>query len=288
MVERVEIGKHDATGCPKRVYYSSGTRWPGLVLDRGGASSGELPEGYLRWHAIMFVIKPPSHHDFYLPDRGWHKHPPYANTVQFFPAGTLYASRWSGDCECLLLGISPDFVSWVCGPTPQSRSLPSTYVNIRNPLLIQLMLSLDGEVVAGPRRNFLYGESLGTAIVAELLNQRNIAPESGHRGAERLDLVLEYIQDNIAADLSLATLASMADIGVERLLKLFKGRTGYSLHQYVLRQRVTIARKLMSNRSASIAEVALSVGFQDQSNFCKAFRRITGVSPREYQRASQL
>src|SRR5262249_23536690 len=103
----------------------------------------------------------------------------------------------------------------------------------------------------------------------------------------RIDLVLEYIHENLADDLSLLTLAELAGVSVRRLMQLFKQRTGCSPHRYVLHQPITVARALLSNADSSIAQVAVAVGFVDQAHFSTAFRKITGFSPGAYQRAAK-
>nr|WP_058998923.1 helix-turn-helix transcriptional regulator [Leptolyngbya sp. NIES-2104] len=62
--------------------------------------------------------------------------------------------------------------------------------------------------------------------------------------------------------------------------RLFKQSTGLSPHQYVIRCRVERAKQLLLKGEMTIAEVAATVGFYDQSHFAHYFRRLMGVTPK--------
>jgi AraC family transcriptional regulator len=60
----------------------------------------------------------------------------------------------------------------------------------------------------------------------------------------------------------------------------FKRSTGLSPHQYVVRKRVERAKELLINTDLTLYEVAISVGFVDQSHLAKHTKRLLGVSPK--------
>ncbi|KIL41851.1 hypothetical protein SD70_04345 [Gordoniibacillus kamchatkensis] len=57
--------------------------------------------------------------------------------------------------------------------------------------------------------------------------------------------------------------------------------TGHAPHQYVIRERIYKAQKLLV-KGSPVQEVAASLGFSDQSHLHRHFKRIVGVTPREY------
>lgn len=65
-------------------------------------------------------------------------------------------------------------------------------------------------------------------------------------------------------------------------VRTFKQATGYAPHQYIVNRRVERARRLLAETELPVAQVALSVGFQNQSHFTKVFRRATGATPRTF------
>jgi AraC family transcriptional regulator len=62
----------------------------------------------------------------------------------------------------------------------------------------------------------------------------------------------------------------------------FRARTGFSPHHYVLRRRIARAQELLLNPEHSIAGVALDVGFQTQSHFTVAFKKVVGETPNRW------
>jgi AraC-like DNA-binding protein len=103
-------------------------------------------------------------------------------------------------------------------------------------------------------------------------------------GAEpgRIRRVLELIEANLVADLSLPALAAAADLNCFHLLRLFKRAVGMTPHAYVTHQRVRRGKVLLAQGLAP-AEVALAVGFYDQSHFTNRFRETYGMTPRTFQ-----
>jgi AraC family transcriptional regulator len=62
-----------------------------------------------------------------------------------------------------------------------------------------------------------------------------------------------------------------------RIARKFKKSTGLPPHQYVIARRVDRAKQLLVDRDeVSLAQIALEVGFSDQSQFCNHFRRLAG------------
>jgi AraC-like DNA-binding protein len=65
----------------------------------------------------------------------------------------------------------------------------------------------------------------------------------------------------------------------------FKQSMGLSPHQYMLLHRVNSAKEMMDDRRLSLTEIALDCGFGSSSQFSIVFKRIAGVSPRDFRRA---
>lgn len=94
----------------------------------------------------------------------------------------------------------------------------------------------------------------------------------------------DYLHANVATDISLADLAISAGIDRFRLNRLFVDAFGQSPHAYLVNLRLKEARRRLARREHP-ADVALAVGFSDQSHLGRWFRRAYGLSPGAYQRA---
>lgn len=93
--------------------------------------------------------------------------------------------------------------------------------------------------------------------------------------------IIEYINSNINSDLSIETLASRFNITRFSISRHFKNKTGNSLHNYIVKRRLVVAKELIGN-GYSMKTVAEKSGFKDYSTFVRAFKKEYKMSPREY------
>jgi AraC-like DNA-binding protein len=93
-----------------------------------------------------------------------------------------------------------------------------------------------------------------------------------------------YLREHYAENVSLKTLAAAAKLSPFHLVRLFRDEFGLPPHAYLTHVRVERAKTLLS-QGWTIADVALAVGFTDQSHLTRRFKRIVGVSPGQYQRS---
>ena len=93
--------------------------------------------------------------------------------------------------------------------------------------------------------------------------------------------VLKYINSNLENDLSIDTIASEFFISKYYLMRKFKNQIGSSIHNYVVQKRLILARSLISD-GLSMSSVCSRCGFNDYSSFVRAFKKVYGVSPSNY------
>jgi AraC-like DNA-binding protein/ligand-binding sensor protein len=91
-----------------------------------------------------------------------------------------------------------------------------------------------------------------------------------------------YIRDHFGDDLRLAEVAKVVNMSAGYLSEKFKEATGINFVEYVARTRVEKARNLLQNPDLRISEIAFEVGFQSLSQFNRAFKAVTGQSPKEH------
>lgn len=98
---------------------------------------------------------------------------------------------------------------------------------------------------------------------------------------ETIGRILQYIGEHLGDDLSVDKLSSVCHLSKYYLMRRFKQQTGYTLHSYILRKRLIAANNLLKE-GKSVTQSCLESGFGDYSNFVKSFKRIYGVSPKQY------
>jgi AraC family transcriptional regulator len=157
--------------------------------------------------------------------------------------------------------------------------------------VVALVLNMRSEIEAGSPSGRLYGEALSAALAARLQARFSRdsplgEPVEAPLSATQLARVSEYIRTNLAADMGVAELAALVNLSPHYFSMLFRRALGVPPHQYVLQERIAEACRLLAAGQMTLSELASSLGFADQSHFSRAFRKITGMTPRMYRHKS--
>lgn len=94
--------------------------------------------------------------------------------------------------------------------------------------------------------------------------------------------VLEFINNNYDKDISLQETAKSVSLSYHYLSKIFKEEIGKSFIDYLTELRIEKSMKLLINETLSIKEICQNIGYNDPNYYCKAFKRVTGMTPTEY------
>ena len=93
---------------------------------------------------------------------------------------------------------------------------------------------------------------------------------------------LTCIDANLAGSLSLRTLAETLNVSSSYLSTLFKKETGQTLTEYINRRRIKHAKHLLETTRLQIQTIAQHCGIVDVQYFSRVFKRIAGMTPKEY------
>ena len=94
--------------------------------------------------------------------------------------------------------------------------------------------------------------------------------------------VIETIESQPDADFRLQHLARQAGLSLSRFKVRFKEETGMSPRQFIVRSKVDTARSRLRTGQEPIGKIALDLGFPTSQYFATVFRRLMGVSPKQY------
>ena len=98
----------------------------------------------------------------------------------------------------------------------------------------------------------------------------------------RLDRSVEYLRGQPTHTPRLAEVAHVAGVHPMHLAKLFRQRFGYSMGEFLRRQRIAWACEELARDTGTISSIAARAGFADHAHFTRTFRRITGCTPQWY------
>lgn len=98
---------------------------------------------------------------------------------------------------------------------------------------------------------------------------------------EKINEVVRYINDHIADNLTLDRLSEVFFVSKYYLGHRFKEFTGLTLYQFIIKKRLTIARNML-REGVPAMDACMRCGFNDYSNFLKAFKREFGRNPKDF------
>lgn len=152
--------------------------------------------------------------------------------------------------------------------------------------LQQIAMLLLAELKSNSILGRLYVESLTQALVIHLLRHysaitQTITLKQDNLTRTQLRQAIDYIQNHLDRDLSLAEIAGVVNISPTYFASLFKRAMDIAPHQYVIQQRVERAKLMLSRTDLAIADIALQVGFSSQSHLTQHFKRFTGMTPKQ-------
>jgi AraC family transcriptional regulator len=271
--------------------------WVGLEAARyRDAPVSELSPPALTHHRLVLFIRPPEELD--LRYEGVKRHvPPPAGAISLLPAGAPSRWRLSGRRDWLHIYLEAGLVARVAAEAfdlDPARLMVPPLDALDLPHLRAAMGAVDAELTAGGVGGSLASESLANVLAVHLI-RHVLAPRRTERGRDgtlpraRLRAVVEYIEEHLGAGQTMEQLAAVARLSPFHFARQFKAATGLPPHQYVIARRVERAKELLQAGTAlSLAEVAMHVGFSDQSHFSQHFKRLVGVTPGQFRTPARI
>jgi AraC family transcriptional regulator len=269
---------------------SARSPWTGFLLERHDLSTGWRAAS-VHWPAphVVLVAAGQVSVDFRALTKR-HRFVAGSESAVIWPGGYETASHsWSGDGEAVVIELAGPALQWLAQRDDRLAGVAlAPQLGISDPVLAAMVHGMAAEVEAGCPGGRLYGESLSLALAAYVSgrfssNRATAAPPKGGLSRPRLRSVLGYIQSNLGEELSITELAGVAGLGPDHFCRAFRNSVGVPPHQYVIGQRISEAKRLLAARRMSVAEVALTLGFANQSHFTGVFHRVVGTTPKRYQ-----
>ncbi|XVU28888.1 helix-turn-helix domain-containing protein [Actinoplanes sp. CA-054009] len=163
-----------------------------------------------------------------------------------------------------------------------------------DPLVEQLLLTLDGVLRGWEPSARTYVDHLGRALAAQLARRHAVRPKpvTETRRPTRAGLsdrqigaVRDLIEARLGEPLPLSDLAAAAGLSVSQFARQFKARTGLSPHQFLIQRRVDAACSLLRRTTMPIAEIAQRCGFSHQEHLTRVLRAHLGTTPAAVRRS---
>jgi AraC family transcriptional regulator len=241
-------------------------------------------------HGLVLTIRPAE--KFSLRSEGVKRDRAlYPHSILVLPAESSVWQRWQGSMDAIVTYLEPSLVARVIAETfglDPTRTLVPPLDGFSSPELFSAMLAVDAELRAGGVGGPLLAESFATVLAVHLIRyitgpRRLIASADGALPCHKLRRVVEYIMESLEGSPTLEQMAAVVHLSPYHFARQFKAATGLAPHQYVVSRRVERAQHLLrTNGGLGLGEVAFRSGFANQSHFCFHFKRIVGITPRQF------
>jgi AraC family transcriptional regulator len=198
-------------------------------------------------------------------------------SVRFLPAGESHENYFPRASRCLLVKLQRDILRRAC----EHSAIPS--------MPGQLAARGAAKLCTLLRTELRHNDDLSSLAVEELtlellLTEAKDSWSSATPIPGWLRRIQEMLHEESDARLTLAELARSAGRHPVQVCRQFHRRFSCTIGEYVRRIRVGRAQTLLRISQMPVAQIALTCGFSDQSQFTTAFRRLTGLPPHRYRK----
>ena len=133
-------------------------------------------------------------------------------------------------------------------------------------------------------RDYLFRARALLRVQVTLPRDSTPNPARGRLATWQTKRIIAYIEQNLTTAIRAKDLAELVNLSASHFFRAFKVSVGMPPYEYITRRRIDLACEMMRTTEEPLSQVALGCGLNDQSSFCRVFRRIHGQSPNGWRR----
>lgn len=126
--------------------------------------------------------------------------------------------------------------------------------------------------------------SLLKALLIRLARKALLTDTAGDAIADRL---IQYLKEHYRENLTVEQIASHFNYHASHMNRVMRKATGTTIRSYLIRCRMDAAEKHLLSTDMTISQVAEAVGISSEAHFCNSFKKLLGISPKEYRRRAK-
>jgi AraC family transcriptional regulator len=278
-----------------RLLVSSSKRaWKGIYAELRSHPAGELPTFTPTSTEVAMLVRGPATVTRRA-DGVRQKTVASRGTIWLCPAGLkedfIVISKNIAEVLHIYLPANPFAALAAADQGASTESARLRYkAGFRDPLLESIAHCILMEMGQETSSGALLIETLASSLMARLLQSHsNISPELQHSRVfsnripdRKLRHVMDFIETHIEDELTVDRIASTISLSQYHFARLFKSTIGKSPHQYVSERRLIHAKQMLSDADRPLVDIAHACGFSSEGNFCRSFRRATGMTPGQF------
>jgi AraC family transcriptional regulator len=263
--------------------------WDGGIFDTGHRAYARAVEGMIRmpYHLVLVTLQGGARQLEVSTDCGHrYRGPERAGAVSFVPAHCERRTRMHDvELDWASIALRPDLFNALAEEGEPLAFEIAPFSNASDPFVTALVGELARLRDAHGRFDRAYCETMSHAL-ASYLARRYGEPAAQCREWKlspwRLRRIAEYVDAHIGCEIAIADLARLVGVSPGHLHRAFRATLGVTPLSYIQEKRIERASSILASEDASIADVALRVGYLSASHFSRTFRRLTGVHPSKF------
>ncbi len=211
----------------------------------------------------------------------------FTHKLSFVPAGCIYRESHETSASVRITFLYLDPRAFRNSDDVEDCLRPRIY--FEDSFVWETASKLKNVIESSHARCASYLEALSGVLGHELsrVNKEAIGEPDPSRGGlagwqERA--LVHYIEEHLSEPFCLLKLAELAGLSLHHFCRAFKQSFGTPAHQYQVQRRMEVAKALLADRTTSVTDIALSLGYAQTSSLSSAFRKTTGWTPSAYRR----
>lgn len=196
--------------------------------------------------------------------------------------------------QCIALTVNEDYISDTMGYLNEVYNDGNDDGHVWNIDYSQYHFSNDAEIAetinkvirncsSNDRAKNIYTDLSLKELLIRLVQSQHLRrvemDKNRHSNSSRQHFLLEYIHGHLSDKLGVDTLSRKAHMSRNEFFKWFRRQFGISPLEYINRERIKMAKQLLSNHGTTVTETAYQCGFTDVNYFVRYFKKSEGITP---------
>ena len=209
-------------------------------------------------------------------------------SIALLPANVEHWAAFKKTIEFALISIHPDFLANAAYElvNPDKVELIPTFAQQPDYFVSGIAAAIKHELTTDISSCKLQLENLFNQLAVHLLHKYATSKpqikEYNGLAPFKLKQILDLIGDSFTEEVSTSQLANYLHMSQFHFTREFKKSVGVTPYHYIMQQRVKMAKRVLKQQDASIAEVAVECGFSNQSHLGRVFKQHTGTTPKRF------
>jgi AraC family transcriptional regulator len=248
-------------------------------------------------HYMICLALRSTNLDVVVEGRTTHTGPVQCGMIQICAPGVRATALLRAPCDFLHLRVAIPFLTaryQELGVLPWRHDQFSNHFGFGRDTAITTLTQaiLDARTPAGELCTE-YVNSIALAIVTRLAMSHEVwrVRDRSCRVCElpkwRLKRAVDYVEAHLAEPIQLCHMANAAGLSRMHFAAQFRAATGVRPREYLLRRRIERAKDLLASADLTLVDIAMSIGFANQSHFSTVFGRIEGQAPGRWRRENR-